>query len=109
MVKLTLLAVAVTVTLAAPSSAAWVSVTNATDKVVVIQEARLVNGKLVKGKAYSLSPGEVLKEFQTGPGERTVLVAEKGAAPVKVKLSWGKDDTAFQVTKDGTELKLTSK
>jgi len=109
MAKIALLTLLVAAHLVAPASAGWVTITNATDKVVVIQEARTVNGKLVKGKAYTLSPGEVLKEFQTGPGEKTVLVAEKGVAPVKAKLTWSKDDAAFQVTKDGSELKLANK
>src|SRR5262245_56591224 len=111
MVKTSLLAFVITAALAAPASAGWITITNATDKVVVIQETSVVNGRLVKGKAYKLTPGEVLKEFQTGPGEKTVLVFEKDAAgnPEKVKLSWGKDDAAFTVTTEGADLKLASR
>jgi hypothetical protein len=90
------------------ASAVWVTIKNETDKVVIVQEARSVNGKLVKGKEYCLAPGELLKEFQTAAGEKIVLVSEKDSqvAPAKVKLHWGKEDAAFAVTKDGTDVKL---
>ena len=59
---------------------------------------------------YKLAPGEVLKEYHSQAGEKTVLVAEKDAATsVKVKLSWGRDDAAYQVKKDGAEVKVLSK
>src|SRR5262245_27687984 len=109
MVKIALLTAAACVALAAPASAGWITIKNDTSKVVVIQEVRVVNGKVIKGKAYRLTPGEVLKEFQTGPGEKTVLVTEADGTPVKAKLTWGKDDAAFAVTKDGDDVKLAFK
>ena len=111
MVRFAILASTVAAALAHPASAAWITITNTTDKTVVIQETRTVNGKVVKGKEYKLSPGEVLKEFQSGPGEKSVLVSEKGSAgnPVKAKLSWDKADAAFEVSNDGTDLKLAPK
>jgi hypothetical protein len=91
-----------------PASAVWIIIKNDTDKTVVIQATSVVNGKLVKGKEYSLTPGEVLKEFQSGAGEKTVLVSEKDGnqPPAKATLSWGKVDASFAVTKDGTDVKL---
>jgi len=94
--------------IAAPVSAGWITIKNDTDKTIVVQETSTLNGKLTKGKSYHLTPGEVLKEFQTGAGEKTVLLSEKDGiqAPVKVKLSWGKDDAAFSVAKKEAEIKL---
>jgi hypothetical protein len=90
--------------------AGWVTIKNETDKVVVIQETSTVNGKHVRGKAYKLAPGEVLKEFHTQVGEKNLLVSELDAAtPVKVRLTWGKDDAAFRVTRDGDEVKVAVK
>jgi hypothetical protein len=109
MIKHTILTAVVFAALAGPASAGWITIKNDTDKVVVIQEVRVMNGKTVKGKVYRLTPGEVLKEFQTGPGEKTVLVSEKDGTPVKAKLTWGKDDAAFSVSKDGDDVKLASK
>ena len=94
---------------ATPSaSAAWVTIRNDTDKVVVVQEARLVNGRLIKGKEYKLAPGEVLKEFQAAAGEKTVLLSGTDIPqdPAKVKVAWGNANAAFAVTKDGTAFKL---
>ena len=93
-----------------PVSAAWITIKNDTDKTIVVQETNTANGKLTKGKSHHLTPGEVLKEFQTGAGEKSVLLSEKDGSlePVKVKLCWGKDDAAFSVTKNDTELKLTA-
>jgi hypothetical protein len=94
---------------ASPSFAVWVSIKNDTDKTVVVQEVTTVNGKDVRGKEYRLAPGEVLKEFHTQAGTKTVLVAEKDAATVsKFKLIWGQADAAYSVSKSGTDLKVAA-
>ncbi|HEY2787280.1 MAG TPA: hypothetical protein VGJ05_20140 [Fimbriiglobus sp.] len=91
-----------------PLSAAWITIKNDTGKIIVIQETRIVNGKLAKGKSFRMTPGEVLKEFHTCPGEKTLLVSEKydTQTPVKEKITWHDEDATFSVTKVGTVIKL---
>lgn len=94
-----------------PSSAAWITLKNDTEKVLVVQETRSVNGKLTKGKSYRLAPGEVLKEFQAGAGTKSFLVSERDSATaaVAVKLTWGKDDVAYALVRRDDEVKLAAK
>jgi hypothetical protein len=62
--------------MAAPSLAAagWVTIKNDTDRVIIVQETVTINGKAMRGRPVRLQPGETLREFQTSPVGKTVVL-----------------------------------
>ena len=87
-----------------PAGAGWVSVRNGTDKTVYVQDVPegLLPGLLSRRrKVIRLQPGEVYREFQANPGERSVDVfdAAAPAKPVhKAILKWGPTDVTFNLS-----------
>ena len=49
------------------ADAAWVTIQNDTNRVIVVQTAVTVNGQLRRGKPMRLLPGEVLRELYGPP------------------------------------------
>ena len=87
-----------------PAGAGWVSVRNTTDKTVYVQDVPegILPGLLSRRrKVIRLQPGEVYREFQANPGERSVDVYD-AAAPAKpihkAILKWGPTDVTFNLS-----------
>jgi hypothetical protein len=103
----------VTVGLFGPASAAqggWVTITNDTKQVLVIQETGGPLNRPIRGKAIKLQPGETYREYQILGGSRNIVIAEAGVpnAPLaQEKLTWDKSDAAFSVKTDGKKIVLT--
>jgi len=76
-----LAALAVAYALAAPATgqAAWFGYRNDTNKVMVVQTSVTVNGRLIRGKAHVLYPGEMAWDNMAAPGLRTITVFDPKA------------------------------
>ena len=89
--------------------AGWITVTNETDHVVVIQETTGPLNKPIRGKSIKLQPGETYKEFQLLAGRRAVVVSVPKNAEVVAAvatLNWGTTDAPFQLVASGQTLKF---
>ena len=89
--------------------AGWITLTNETDHVVIIQETTGPLNNPIRGKSIKLQPGETYKEFQLLAGRRAVLVSVPKSATVVaavVTLNWGTSDAPFQLVASGQTLKF---
>jgi len=87
----------------------WITVTNDTKQVIVIQETSGPLNRPVRGKCIKLQPGETHREFSLMSGTRTVVVYDATApnAPLAAdKMAWDKADVAFAVKSDGKKVTL---
>lgn len=90
------------------AAAGWITITNDTNMVVVIQDCG--DGKKGgRAKVVRLLPGETYREFQAAAGDKRMQIFEfRGPAkplfdgPVK----WKADDLSLSVQPDGKALKL---
>ena len=93
----------------ASSQAGWITMTNDTDHVVVIQETSGPLNKPVRGKSIKLQPGETYKEFQLLAGRRSVVLTaptnDKVVSAVAT-LNWGSNDAPFQLVASGQTMKF---
>jgi hypothetical protein len=93
----------------ASARAGWITVTNDTEHVLVLQETTGPLNKPVRGKSIKLQPGETYKEFQLLAGGRTVVISapknEKVVSAVAT-LKWGASDTQFQLVASGQTVKF---
>ena len=97
---------------AAPAHAGWLTVTNDTKQVIVIQETGGPLNRPIRGKVVKLQPGETYREFHLLSGTKSVTVYDADAltAPLATaKMTWEKDDAAFAVKADGKKVSLTEK
>jgi len=94
---------------ASPADAGWLTITNDTRRVVLIQETGGPLARPIRGKCVKLQPGETYREFHLLPGEKSVILLDANAAdptPAADRLRWQKDDAPFAVTDDGRQFKL---
>jgi len=94
---------------ASPADAGWLTITNDTRRVVLIQETGGPLLRPIRGKCVKLQPGETYREFHLLPGEKSVILLDANAAnpiPAADSLRWPKDDAPFAVQHDGPLLKL---
>jgi len=93
------------------ADAAWITITNETKVVVVVQETTGPFNRPVRGKCIKLQPGETYKELQQLGGSRNISIAT-AEAPNKplhnAKLAWDKSDIGFCVQLDGKSVKLAA-
>lgn len=95
---------------AAPAAAGWLTITNDTRRVVLIQETGGPLNRPIRGKCVKLQPGETYREYHRLPGEKTVLLLDANAAAPPAasgRLRWYADDAPFAVKDDGLLFKLT--
>lgn len=93
------------------ATAGWVTIKNETDHPVVVQDSCVVKGQVRRGKPIRLMPGEVVREYQSCPGGKTVHVVESGGRKRSLtsgELTWDKGDQSYAVRKDGDAVKLQS-
>jgi hypothetical protein len=85
--------------LAAPAtaSAEWLVVRNDTGKAIVLQETVIVRGKMKRGKATNLLPGETYRQFVPGATVKNLQVFHADNRDVAV---WSGNLNC----KDGTQL-----
>lgn len=91
------------------AKAGWLTITNDTRRVVLIQETGGPLLRPIRGKCVKLQPGETYREYHLLPGEKSVILLDANAAdpiPAADSLHWHKDDTPFAVTDDGLLFKL---
>lgn len=90
------------------ASAGWITITNDTNLVIVIQDSG--DGKKVgKGKLIRLLPGETHREFQLGAGDKKVQIFEMNAPRKPLfegPMKWKADDLLLSVQPDGKAVKL---
>lgn len=105
-------AVALTVVLfgtANVAQAGWITVTNDTKQVIVIQETSGPLNRPVKGKCVKLQPGETYREYSLLGGTRNVVLYDAAAPNTPLtteKMTWDKIDAAFSVKTDGKKVSL---
>ena len=102
-------AILVCVVISASAQAGWITLTNDTDHVVVIQETTGPLNKPVRGKSIKLQPGETYKEFQLLAGRRSVIVTtpmNKKVVSAVATLNWGSADSPFQLVESGQTMKF---
>jgi hypothetical protein len=58
------------------AQAGWITITNDTNKTIVVQEITESNGQVKRGKPINLLPGEKLREFVPGPTVKKIEVFE---------------------------------
>lgn len=91
------------------AAAGWVTIKNETGEPIVVQEAYVVNNQVRKGKPVKLMPGDVLREYQTSPGAKTVHVFDCGGKKrtlCRGDLSWQTADQSFAVRQDGAAVRV---
>lgn len=105
---LLLTALAVLPLAAGSASAGWITITNDTNMVIVIQDSG--DGKRPgKGKLIRLMPGETHREFQLGAGDKKVQIFEVNAPKKPLfegPMKWKADDLSLSVQPDGKTVKL---
>jgi hypothetical protein len=106
------LALVLLVCLFAPVNAAnagWITVTNDTKQVIVIQETGGPLNRPLKGKCVKLQPGETYREYSLLGGSRSVVIYDAAAPNTPLasdKMTWDKADAAFTVKSDGKKTTL---
>ena len=106
------LAIALTVVLFGTANAAqagWITVTNDTKQVIVVQETSGPLNRPVKGKCVKLQPGETYREYSLLGGTRNVVLFDAAAPNTPLaaeKMTWEKADAAFSVKTDGKKVSL---
>ena len=107
-----LIAAAVLVGLVASAEVAhagWLTITNDTKQVIVIQETTGPLNRPVRGKCIRLQPGETHREYSLLGGTRNVVLYDADALnnPLATeKMVWDDSDTAFQVRAAGKRVSL---
>ncbi len=89
--------------------AGWITVTNDTKQVIVIQETSGPLNRPVRGKCVKLQPGETHREFALLGGTRNVVIYDAAAPNTPLaadKMAWDKADVAFAVKTDGKKVTL---
>ena len=87
--------------------AGWITITNDTNQVIIIQETAGPLNRPVRGKCIKLQPGETHKEYQLLGGTRNVVISDSSDNPLTAdKLTWEKADAAFSVKADGKKVAL---
>lgn len=96
---------------ASAAQGGWVTITNNTKQVIVIQETGGPLNRPIRGKLVKLQPGETYREYQLMAGTKNVQVYD-AATPntplLQDKLTWDKADAAFAVKADGKKVSLTT-
>lgn len=91
------------------AQAGWITVTNDTKQVIVIQETSGPLNRPVKGKCVKLQPGETYREYSLLGGTRNVVLYDAAAPNTPLateKMAWDKIDAAFSVKTDGKKVSL---
>jgi hypothetical protein len=91
------------------ASAGWLTIKNETNQPVVLQETVAVNNQVRRGKPIRLMPGEVLREYQSGNGTKSISVLECGGQKRTLcthELTWTRNDHSFAVRKDGGSVQV---
>ena len=73
------LTVAMSLLVAHPASAAWLGYRNETAAAIVVQSSVVVNGKVLRGKAHVLYPGEIAWDNIAAPGARQLTIYDPKA------------------------------
>jgi hypothetical protein len=106
------LAVALAVGLFGTADAAhagWITITNDTKQVLVIQEMSGPLNRPVRGRCVKLQPGETYREYMLLGGTRNVVVYDATAPNTPLTadtMTWDKADAAFAVKSDGKKTSL---
>lgn len=91
------------------AQAGWITVSNDTKQVIVIQETSGPLNRPVKGKCVKLQPGETYREYSLLGGTRNVVLFDATAPNTPLaseKMTWDKTDAAFSVKTDGKKVSL---
>jgi hypothetical protein len=90
------------------ASAGWITITNDTNMVIVIQDSG--DGKKIgKAKLIRLLPGETHREFQLGAGDKKIQIFEMNAPKKPLfegPMKWKAEDLSLSVQPDGQAVKL---
>ena len=89
--------------------AGWITVTNDTKQVIVIQETSGPLNRPVKGKCVKLQPGETYREYALLGGTRNVVIYDATAPNTPLTadtMSWDKADANFAIKSDGKKTTL---
>ena len=89
--------------------AGWITVTNDTKQVIVVQETSGPLNRPVKGKCVKLQPGETYREYSLLGGTRNVVLFDAAAPNTPLSndtMTWDKADAAFAVKSDGKKTAL---
>lgn len=106
------LALALLVSAFGPLNAAhagWITVTNDTKQVLVIQETTGPLNRSAKGKCIKLQPGETYREYSLLGGTRSVVIFDAVAPNTPLStdtMTWDKTDAAFALKADGKKVTL---
>jgi hypothetical protein len=73
------LAIVLALAIPATGQAAWFGYRNDTTRVMVVQTSVTMNGRLIRGKAHVLYPGEMAWDNMAAPGLRTITVFDPKA------------------------------
>jgi len=92
------------------AEAAWVTVKNDTNRVIVVQSAESVKGQLKRGKPVRLLPGESIREFHSPPAiTLEVFDAQNPNKPLlSNNLSIKNENQAFSVGVAGAGVVVTA-
>jgi hypothetical protein len=96
---------------ASAAQAGWVTITNETKQVIVIQETSGPQNRPIRGKCAKLQPGETYREYHQDAGTKNVQVYDAAApntALIQDQLKWDKTDAEFAVKNDGKKVTLTA-
>ena len=89
--------------------AGWITVTNDTKQVIVIQETSGPLNRPVRGKCVKLQPGETYREYSLLGGTRNVVIFDAAAPNTPLSsdtMAWDKADANFAVKSDGKKTTL---
>lgn len=91
------------------ANAGWITVTNDTKQVIMIQETTGPLNRAVKGKCIKLQPGETYREYSLLGGSRSVVIYDAAAPNTPLTsdtMTWDKTDAAFALKTDGKKVTL---
>lgn len=89
--------------------AGWITVTNDTKQVIVIQETSGPLNRPIRGKCVKLQPGETYREYSLLGGTRNVVIYDAAAPNTPLTadtMAWDKADVAFAVKTEGKKTTL---
>ena len=96
---------------ASSAQAGWITITNNTKQLIIIQETGGPFSRPIRGKSVKLQPGETYREFQLTSGTKNVQVYDAATPTAPLlhdKLIWDRADVAFAVKTDGKTVTLVS-
>lgn len=91
------------------ANAGWITITNDTKQVILVQEMSGPLNRPVKGKCIKLQPGETYREYSLLGGSRSVIIYDASAPNTPLSadtMTWDKTDAAFALKADGKKVTL---